>query len=145
MAFRRKRGDTKVGTIERTYNIDLGVRADAKLSTVLKKFGAASVTELVRLVRAGQVQPWQNAERRTCRNLNLEHVGGPGAPDCTDGESIVVDVKHQERDVSLSQLADISRKPWARGKKLLVVATNGGFTEEATEFAVERGIELKWG
>ncbi len=47
-----KRGDTLVGTIERTYKVDLGYRSDAKLETVLKDMGAPSLSKLVKMVRA---------------------------------------------------------------------------------------------
>ena len=47
--IRQKRGDTLVKSIERRYNIDLGYRADAKLSTVLKKTGAPSLSKLVKM------------------------------------------------------------------------------------------------
>lgn len=44
-----KRGDTLVKTIERQYKVDLGYRSDAKLSTVLKKEGASSMSQLIKL------------------------------------------------------------------------------------------------
>ncbi len=47
--IRQKRGDTLVKTIEKKYKVDLGYRADAKLSTVLKKTGAPSLSKLVKL------------------------------------------------------------------------------------------------
>ena len=45
--LRRKRGDTHAGTIERKYDIDLGVRSDAHLETVLKRNGAESLNDLL--------------------------------------------------------------------------------------------------
>jgi len=48
----KKRGDTLVKTIEKKYQVDLGYRADAKLSTVLKKAGANSLSELIRMADA---------------------------------------------------------------------------------------------
>lgn len=45
----QKRGDTLVKTIERQYKVDLGYRSDAKLSTVLKKEGASSMSQLIKL------------------------------------------------------------------------------------------------
>jgi hypothetical protein len=42
--LRRKRGDTRADTIERTYGIDLGVRGDKKLSKVLKDERVTTLT-----------------------------------------------------------------------------------------------------
>lgn len=50
--IRQKRGDTLVKTIESKYNIDLGYRSDAKLSTVLKNTGAPSLSKLIKLADA---------------------------------------------------------------------------------------------
>lgn len=41
--FRKKRGDTRVGTIEKAYNVDFDARSDMKLSTYLKKEGLPSL------------------------------------------------------------------------------------------------------
>lgn len=48
--LRRKRGDTLVGTLRGTYGEDFaaGVRKDAKLSTVLKRSGAASLNDFLK-------------------------------------------------------------------------------------------------
>jgi hypothetical protein len=46
--FRRKRADTLVRTIERQYDLDLGVRGDMKLSTLLARRGLDSVSKVVR-------------------------------------------------------------------------------------------------
>ncbi len=46
----KKRGDTLVKTIEKKYNVDLGYRPDAKLSTVLKNTGAPSLSKLIKMV-----------------------------------------------------------------------------------------------
>lgn len=45
-----KHGNTKVGTLRDTYgeNFAKGTRSDAKLSTVLKKTGAPSLTSVVK-------------------------------------------------------------------------------------------------
>lgn len=45
--LRHKRGDTLVKTIEHHYNIDLGVRGDTRLDTLLKRTGAKSLKELL--------------------------------------------------------------------------------------------------
>ena len=37
--FRKKRGDTKIKTIEKKYGVDFGVRGDMKLDTFLDKKG----------------------------------------------------------------------------------------------------------
>jgi hypothetical protein len=50
--IRQKRGDTLVKTIEKKYKIDLGYRADTKLSTVLKNTGATSLSKLVKMADA---------------------------------------------------------------------------------------------
>jgi len=50
--IRKKRGDTLVKTIEKKYKIDLGVRSDAKLSTVLNRTGASSLSKLVKMANA---------------------------------------------------------------------------------------------
>ncbi len=44
----RKRGDTHMGTIERVYNVDLGVRSDMRLDTYLERVGAESLTRVLR-------------------------------------------------------------------------------------------------
>ncbi|WP_225037106.1 hypothetical protein [Winogradskyella sp. SM1960] len=45
--LRQKRGDTHVGTIEKNYNIDLGVRSDMHVSTYLKKNNITSLNDLI--------------------------------------------------------------------------------------------------
>ncbi|KKQ85306.1 MAG: hypothetical protein UT09_C0047G0003 [Parcubacteria group bacterium GW2011_GWF2_38_8] len=47
--IQQKRGDTLVKTIEKQYKVDLGYRSDAKLSTVLKKEGASSLSKLIKM------------------------------------------------------------------------------------------------
>lgn len=46
--FRKKRSDTKIGTIEKRYGKDLGVRSDQKLGTYLKEKGYRSLSELLK-------------------------------------------------------------------------------------------------
>jgi hypothetical protein len=46
--FRKKRSDTKIGTIEKKYGRDFGVRSDKELGTVLKETGFASLTKLLK-------------------------------------------------------------------------------------------------
>ena len=46
--FRRKRSDTKVGTIEAVYQRDLGVRSDMKLGRLLRETGRESLTDLIK-------------------------------------------------------------------------------------------------
>lgn len=48
----QKRGDTLVKTIEKQYKVDLGYRSDAKLSTVLKKEGAPSLSKLIKMTES---------------------------------------------------------------------------------------------
>jgi len=45
--LRRKRGDTLAGTIEAQYHVDLGVRSDKKLETILRDEGVGSLSELL--------------------------------------------------------------------------------------------------
>ena len=46
--FRRKRSDTKIGTIEKKYGKDFGARSDQKLGNYLKKTGYSSLSELLK-------------------------------------------------------------------------------------------------
>lgn len=46
--FRKKRGDTKMGTIEEKYGKDFGVRSDKKLGNYLKEKGYNSLSELLK-------------------------------------------------------------------------------------------------
>ena len=46
--FRPIRSDTKVATIEKRYNIDLGVRSDAKIGNYLKQKGYPSLSNLLK-------------------------------------------------------------------------------------------------
>jgi hypothetical protein len=45
--IRKKRSDTKIGTIEKQYGVDLGVRSDKKLGNYLKEQGYPSLTKLI--------------------------------------------------------------------------------------------------
>ncbi len=45
--LREKRGDTHVGTIEKEYKRDLGVRSDMHLDTLLKQTGSDSLDDLL--------------------------------------------------------------------------------------------------
>ena len=46
--YRMKREDTLAGTIEKKYGVKLNVRSDAQLHTVLRKHGAASLSQLLK-------------------------------------------------------------------------------------------------
>lgn len=48
---RQKRGDTYVGNIEKTYDIDFGVRSDMHVETLRKQHGDKSLTQIVKEVR----------------------------------------------------------------------------------------------
>ena len=50
--FRRKRGDTKIGSIEKQYGVDFKVRSDMKLSTYLKNTGAPSMSNALKKINA---------------------------------------------------------------------------------------------
>jgi len=45
--LRRKRSDTHAGTIEKLYDVDLGVRSDKLLGNVLKDENVSSLSELL--------------------------------------------------------------------------------------------------
>jgi len=49
--IRKKRIDTHVGTIEKEYKIDLGMRSDAKLGTALERFGVEDLSQLLKQAR----------------------------------------------------------------------------------------------
>lgn len=46
--IRRKRGDTRIGSIEKQYGVDMGVRSDMKLSTYLEEKGYSSLSKAVK-------------------------------------------------------------------------------------------------
>lgn len=45
--LRRKRVDTRVGTIEEQYGRDFGVRSDMELGTLLRREGKSSLNDLL--------------------------------------------------------------------------------------------------
>lgn len=45
--LRDKRDDTLIGTIEKKYDLDLGVRSDMKLGNYLKETGYKSLNDIV--------------------------------------------------------------------------------------------------
>lgn len=45
--LRHKRGDTLASTIERLYHVDLGVRSDKRLDTILKDEHVDSLNDLL--------------------------------------------------------------------------------------------------
>lgn len=47
MAFRKKREDSKMDTIEKKYGKDFGVRSVKKLGNYLKEKGYSSLSELL--------------------------------------------------------------------------------------------------
>ena len=47
-SYRKKRSDTKMGTIEKKYGKDFGVRSDKKLGNYLKEKGYKSLSELLK-------------------------------------------------------------------------------------------------
>lgn len=49
--LRQKRSDTRVGTIEKQYGVDLGVRSDTKLGNLLKERRVDSLNDLLRKER----------------------------------------------------------------------------------------------
>lgn len=53
-SIRRKRGDTKIETIEKQYGVDFGVRRDMRLDTFLEKKGYSSLSRAVRSIEEKQ-------------------------------------------------------------------------------------------
>jgi hypothetical protein len=49
--LRVKRNDTHVGTVEKTYDVDLKMRSDAHLKTALERNNVDSLDKLIRKVR----------------------------------------------------------------------------------------------
>ena len=49
--YRQKRGDTHVGSIEKKYKVDFGVRSDMHLDTLRQQTGARSIEDLLRIAR----------------------------------------------------------------------------------------------
>ena len=49
--FQKKRGDTRIGTIEKKYNVDFGVRSDKKLENYLKDEGLPSLAKVLERAR----------------------------------------------------------------------------------------------
>ncbi len=45
--IRKKRGDSLMGKIEKTYGKDFGIRTDMKLETFLKKAGYPSLSKML--------------------------------------------------------------------------------------------------
>jgi len=52
--FRRKRSDTKIGSVEKKYNIDFGVRSDMKLGKFLKENGFPSLSKAIQKIDRAQ-------------------------------------------------------------------------------------------
>jgi len=48
--IRQKRSDTKIGTIEKKYGVDLGARSDMKLGNYLKKEGLPSMSRALKSI-----------------------------------------------------------------------------------------------
>lgn len=46
--YTQKRGDTKIGTIEKKYGVDLGVRSDMTLRKYLKEKGYTSLANMLK-------------------------------------------------------------------------------------------------
>ena len=49
--LRRKRGDTRVDTIEQRYHVDFGVRGDMELETLRRKLGEDEIASLLSKAR----------------------------------------------------------------------------------------------
>ena len=46
--MRQKRGDTRADTIEKEYNVDLGVRSDATLDALRARTGETSIAGIIK-------------------------------------------------------------------------------------------------
>ena len=51
--FKRKRSDTKIGTIEKQYGVDFGTRSDKKLGSYLKEKGLPSLSKALKRAESG--------------------------------------------------------------------------------------------
>lgn len=51
--IRRKRSDTKIGSVEKTHGVDFGVRSDMKLGKFLKETGFDSLSKALKQAREG--------------------------------------------------------------------------------------------
>ncbi len=49
--LRQKRGDTRVGNIEREYGVNFGVRSDMRLDTLRERTGLNSIDDLISRAR----------------------------------------------------------------------------------------------
>ena len=45
--YRQKRSDTNVGTVEKEYGLNFGVRSDMHLGTLLEELGEKSLNDLI--------------------------------------------------------------------------------------------------
>ncbi len=138
--YRRKRRDTKVGTIERQYGVDFGVRSDMTLGTLLKLRGHPSLTQLLKAHKS--TRDWRRTEREVCKRRDMDHVGGSGAPDCDGGSRGIVEVKDQARPVTAGQVLALVGEPWAQGRPIEMVSESG-FSDEARRLARRKGIRIR--
>lgn len=53
--LRKKRGNTEVATIEKSYNVDFNVRGDMHLSTLLKRNGVSFLKQLLKKTQISQL------------------------------------------------------------------------------------------
>lgn len=147
--FKRKRSDTRLGTIEDKYGVSFGRHRDMKLGDYLAETGFNSMTEAVRAARAQQSEyiefsseeHYEDYERRVCLTLAMPHIGGSGAPDCADGE-YVVDAKAHRRPLTASAVRAFAKKVWAQDSERVLVSRSG-FTSGAAALARELGVILR--
>ncbi|MCA9635211.1 MAG: hypothetical protein KC420_04170 [Myxococcales bacterium] len=84
---------------------------------------------------------WKKEERRACKLLGADHVGGSGRPDCV-GSDFIAEVKaYNGRRVDRGTLRRTRNKHWAAGEQLKFVSTSG-YTDGAVEYAAVEGIDL---
>lgn len=147
--FRQKRADTLVGTIERTYNINLNARADALLGNLLKDRGFDSLSQLLRAYRGELIEP--AARRRIFLSFHYEdkyQVNGfrlmahnPNlALDFHDGS--VREAVNSERSAYVRQV--IGEKI-ARCSVLVVLIGDGTAWRDWVDWEIKKALEFKKG
>jgi hypothetical protein len=75
--YRQKRLDTRVSTIEATYDLELNTRSDAQLGTLLAERGFTSLSQLLRAARGrGFVHPCRRTVFLSFHQEDLPQVNG---------------------------------------------------------------------
>lgn len=147
--FRRKRSDTKAGTIEATYGLDLGCRSDMKLRRILRETGCESLTELVRSGRTLSIRSRRSEARREngmglsrlFTSFDFDHDDGVRV--LLVGQSRLADSPFEFADWSVKEhiTGDWKEKVRARIRVVdQVLVLCGRYTHTATGVAAELAI-----